>query len=182
MDYINKIICGDCLEVIKGIPDKSVDLVVTSPPYYTTQHKYQRGSGFHYNLDIGEPLYLIEDLSEMLLDKVNDNGVYALNLGYSYGETGIMRPFRIIERLLRFGWFPFDIIIWHKNNPIPIRERLTNSIEYIFILTKKPNWRYPKKINYEHNHWEFPVESKSSGTPNGPLPLSQVKSAENPPI
>lgn len=32
-DYINKIIQGDCLEVMKGIPDNSVDLVVTDPPY-----------------------------------------------------------------------------------------------------------------------------------------------------
>ena len=32
-DYINKIICGDCLEVMKEMPDKSVDLIVTSPPY-----------------------------------------------------------------------------------------------------------------------------------------------------
>ena len=32
-DYINKIICGDCLEVMKGIPDKSIDLVLTDPPY-----------------------------------------------------------------------------------------------------------------------------------------------------
>lgn len=32
-DYINKVICGDCLEVMKGIPDKSIDLVLTDPPY-----------------------------------------------------------------------------------------------------------------------------------------------------
>uniref|UniRef100_A0A6M3JP43 Putative methyltransferase n=1 Tax=viral metagenome TaxID=1070528 RepID=A0A6M3JP43_9ZZZZ len=32
-DYINKVICGDCLQVMKGIPDKSVDLVLTDPPY-----------------------------------------------------------------------------------------------------------------------------------------------------
>jgi len=30
-DFVNKIICGDCLEVMKGIPDKSVDLVLTDP-------------------------------------------------------------------------------------------------------------------------------------------------------
>lgn len=35
-DYINKIICGDCLEVMKGIPDGAVDLVVTDPPYNFT--------------------------------------------------------------------------------------------------------------------------------------------------
>ena len=32
-DYINKILCGDCLDLMKGIPDKAVDLVMTSPPY-----------------------------------------------------------------------------------------------------------------------------------------------------
>jgi len=32
-DYVNKIIHGDCLEVMKDIPDNSVDLVITSPPY-----------------------------------------------------------------------------------------------------------------------------------------------------
>ena len=32
-DFINKIICGDCLEVMKDIPDKSMDLVLTDPPY-----------------------------------------------------------------------------------------------------------------------------------------------------
>jgi len=33
-DLLNKVICGDCLEVMKEIPDKSVDLVLTDPPYY----------------------------------------------------------------------------------------------------------------------------------------------------
>ena len=32
-DFINKVICGDCLEVMKDIPDNSVDLVLTDPPY-----------------------------------------------------------------------------------------------------------------------------------------------------
>lgn len=32
-DFINKVIQGDCLEVMKHIPDKSIDLVLTDPPY-----------------------------------------------------------------------------------------------------------------------------------------------------
>ena len=32
-DFINKVICGDCLEVMKDIPDKSIDLILTDPPY-----------------------------------------------------------------------------------------------------------------------------------------------------
>lgn len=30
---MNSIKCGDCLELIKEIPDKSIDLIVTDPPY-----------------------------------------------------------------------------------------------------------------------------------------------------
>lgn len=41
-DYINKIINGDCLEVMKGIPDKSIDLVLTDPPYEAEAHTLQR--------------------------------------------------------------------------------------------------------------------------------------------
>ena len=32
-DFIDQIICGDCLEIMKWIPDKSVNLVLTDPPY-----------------------------------------------------------------------------------------------------------------------------------------------------
>lgn len=32
-DMINNVILGDCYEVIKNIPDKSIDLIVTDPPY-----------------------------------------------------------------------------------------------------------------------------------------------------
>ncbi len=32
-DFINKIICGDALELIKGIPDSSIDIIITDPPY-----------------------------------------------------------------------------------------------------------------------------------------------------
>ena len=32
-DFINKIICGDAVEMMKQIPNGSVDLVITSPPY-----------------------------------------------------------------------------------------------------------------------------------------------------
>lgn len=32
-NYINKIICGDCIEIMEGLQDKSVDLILTDPPY-----------------------------------------------------------------------------------------------------------------------------------------------------
>jgi len=32
-DFINKIICGDCIEVMKGFPDNCIDTIITDPPY-----------------------------------------------------------------------------------------------------------------------------------------------------
>jgi len=32
-EFINKIHCGDCLDLMREMPDKSVDLVLTDPPY-----------------------------------------------------------------------------------------------------------------------------------------------------
>ena len=31
--FVNRIICGDCIPVMKQMPSNSVDLVVTDPPY-----------------------------------------------------------------------------------------------------------------------------------------------------
>ena len=33
LKYLNEIVCGDSLELIEELPDNSIDLVVTSPPY-----------------------------------------------------------------------------------------------------------------------------------------------------
>jgi len=35
-DWINKVICGDCLEVMKKIPDKFIDMILCDLPYGTT--------------------------------------------------------------------------------------------------------------------------------------------------
>ena len=43
--YLNKIICGDCLEVLKGLPDNSIDLVLTDPPYGINADKGVGGFG-----------------------------------------------------------------------------------------------------------------------------------------
>ena len=79
----------------------------------------------------------------MLLGITDNEEQMALNLGFSYGETGVMRPIDILQRIrTKLGYFVVDNIIWVKKNPIPLRNRLTNAYEYIFILAKTP------KINY----------------------------------
>ena len=75
---------GDCVELLDDIQDNSIDLVITSPTYYNSSHKYQRGTGFHYTQDIGEPLYVIYDCMEKLYSKLKIDGIVCLNIGFSY--------------------------------------------------------------------------------------------------
>lgn len=49
MDYLNRILLGDCEEVLKKMPDNSVDLIFTSPPYADQRQKTYGGvSPQHY--------------------------------------------------------------------------------------------------------------------------------------
>jgi site-specific DNA-methyltransferase (adenine-specific) len=47
-DIKNTVICGDCIEVMKQLPDKCVDLVLTDPPYFLPVQHYvgTRDNGF----------------------------------------------------------------------------------------------------------------------------------------
>lgn len=50
-DYIDKFICGNCLDVLKQMPDNCIDLVVTSPPYNL---KNSTGNGMSVNTKSGK--------------------------------------------------------------------------------------------------------------------------------
>lgn len=55
-DFTNRIICGDAVEVMAEMPENSVDIVVTSPPYDNIRDY----KGFDYNLhSTGEQIYRV---------------------------------------------------------------------------------------------------------------------------
>jgi len=37
---IDRIYCGDCLELMQRIPDRSIDAIITDPPYGTTRNRW----------------------------------------------------------------------------------------------------------------------------------------------
>jgi DNA modification methylase len=52
-EMINQVICGDCLEVMKDIPDNSVDAIITDPPYELGfMGKKWDNSGIAYNINV----------------------------------------------------------------------------------------------------------------------------------
>jgi len=67
-DYINKAICGDCLEVMKAIPDNSIDCVITDPPYFEIKGDFD----FEYD-NFNIYLSFMENVAIELKRICNDN-------------------------------------------------------------------------------------------------------------
>jgi DNA modification methylase len=80
--------------------------------------------------------------------KENAQGGYSIKL--SPGELPIKPkdligiPWRVAFALQADGWYLRQDIIWHKPNPMPesITDRCTKSHEYIFLLSKSPNYYF----------------------------------------
>jgi site-specific DNA-methyltransferase (adenine-specific) len=170
---------GDCLEVIPTLEDDSIQLVITSPPYFNSEKKYQRGIkwgekseiGIHNSVPVGEPLFDILEVMELLKPKVKDGGFVCLNLGFSYSEGKVNRVGELIRQIeRRTHWYNIDRIFWHKTNPIPLQKRLSNSVETIEVFTKHPLAKYPKDIKYEHNFIETPVATSHKNQSHKPFP------------
>lgn len=64
---------GDCLEVMKGIPNGSVDLVITSPPYYNAREYSQYSSYQEY-------LKTMVDIFSVVKDKMNGGSFLCINI------------------------------------------------------------------------------------------------------
>ena len=72
-----------------------------------------------------------------------------------YKEKDLMgMPWRLAFALQDFGWYLRQDIIWHKPNPMPesVKDRCTKSHEYIFLLSKKPQYYFDHLAIQEEAH------------------------------
>jgi len=81
MVTVNKIINGDSFELIKQIPDGSIDLVITSPPYYN-QRDYGTGIGNEDTVDeyIENLLQIFRECIRVIKDTGSIVFVLSLNI------------------------------------------------------------------------------------------------------
>lgn len=145
----NTIINGNSLEVLKSLPDNSIDCCVTSPPYYAL-----RDYGCDGQIGLEEtPEKYIESLCDVFSEVrrvLTPQGTLWLNIGDSYngnkvGNTEVVKNKKVSESndfhkklwsgakpkdligipwMLAFalrsqGWYLRQDIIWHKPNPMP---------------------------------------------------------------
>jgi site-specific DNA-methyltransferase (adenine-specific)/site-specific DNA-methyltransferase (cytosine-N4-specific) len=135
---MGKIICGDIFDKIKEIPDNSIDLIITSPPY---AEKRKNAYGGIPSSDYANWLLSV---SHQFMQKIKPSGSFVLNV--KEGTKDSKRELYIIEYQLEmantYHWI--DTFIWAKKNPFPTgcKKRLKDGFEYCFQFTKTKNYKF----------------------------------------
>ena len=127
-----------------GLPDNSVDLIVTSPPYW---NKRDYGHSDQIGLEPNEDAYVesIMDCLEEWRRVLRPHGSVFLNVGDTYHNKSLLGiPGQIEWRAAKSNWLIRNRIIWAKETgmPDPVKNRLANRHEYVIHLTYKPNYYY----------------------------------------
>ena len=171
MKQLNQIICGDSVEEMKKMPDNSVDLVITSPPYDTLRSYKElvKGMKDEYN----GYSFPFEPITAELARVVKKGGVVIWVVGDSVmkgSETG--SSFRQALHFMEQGFKLHDTMIYEKNgSSFPARRdgnRYSQLFEYMFVFS---NGAKPKTANLicdKKNKWAGWVPwGKKGGTFRG---------------
>jgi site-specific DNA-methyltransferase (adenine-specific) len=156
---------GDCREILRKFPDKCIDCVITSPPYWK-QREYEIGKeykGFIIGNEI-EPSDYIKKLTAVFHEVkrvLKPTGSLWLNIGDKYYNKRLMgMPWRVALALQDDNWILRNDIIWNqlKGTQSP-KDRLRDVYEHIFHFVKNDRYFYnderirikPKKHPYINN-------------------------------
>jgi DNA modification methylase len=77
---LNRVVEGDCLTLISELPEESIDIVVTSPPYWGQRLSSGTGS----EADPRDYLTFLKAVFTRILPKLKSNGIVWINLGDAY--------------------------------------------------------------------------------------------------
>jgi site-specific DNA-methyltransferase (adenine-specific) len=131
---LDQIIQGDCLDVLKTLPDNSVNLIVTSPPYAEKRKKTYGG------IPADEYVSWFLPLAAELLRVLKPTGSFVLNIkeGTSDGE----RQTYVLELVIALkaqGWRWTEEYIWCKKNSFPGKwpNRFRDAWEHCYHFTKE---------------------------------------------
>lgn len=132
--FLNKddicLIKGDCLEKMKSIPDESVDLTVTSPPYdnLRTYNGNNDLWGEHVWRDVISDLYRITKQGGVVVWIVGDATIKGSETGTSFKQA---------IHAMESGFKLHDTMIWNKGSfTNPSSNRFHQVFEYMFVFSK----------------------------------------------
>lgn len=143
-------VVGDSLEVLRRMPDNSVSLVLTSPPYAL---HFKKAYG---NKDKHEYIEWMLPFAHEIRRVLKDDGSFVLNIGGSYNKgvpTRSIYHFKLLVALVEeVGLHLAQECFWYNPAKMPMpaewvtvrRIRVKDSVEYVWWLSKTP---HPKADN-----------------------------------
>lgn len=119
---------GDCLDLMKQIPDKSIDMVLTSPPYDNLRN-YNNSSKWSFEVfkNIANELYRVVNEYSCVVWIVNDATIKGSETGSSFRQALYFKE---------IGFNLHDTMIWQKISPYHQKNRYIQCFEYMFVFSK----------------------------------------------
>jgi len=157
---INHIYTGDCLEIMKTFPDKSVNCVITSPPY-NLGNNHHTGNNRHnpYTDDLPEEKYQIEQ--GLVLDElyriVKDEGSIFYNHKNRIKDGTSITPY---NWLLKTKWIIKQEMVWFNGSQNFDKIRFYPMTERIYWLVKDKKTKLVNVINH-HDLFRWKPEGTS---------------------
>ena len=142
-------ITGDALEVLRTLPDNTIDCVITSPPYWQLREYNTNNNPKEIGNELDYKQY-VKNLTEIFWEVkriLTGAGSLWLNLGDKYNDKALMgMPWRVALSLMDSGWILRNDIIWDQmKGTQSCKDRLRDVYEHIFHFVKN------KKYYYDHN-------------------------------
>lgn len=171
MDFkTNHIYQGDSLDILRSLPDESVDMCITSPPYWNMRD-YNVGNQLGLEYTTNEFIENLYSVFHEVKRVLKNEGSLWINIRDTYSK-GVKRcnvknkslcmiPERLIIKLLDDGWILRNDIIWHKPNAMPdsCKNRFTVDYEHLYFLTKNEKGYY-----FETQYEPYTSERKDKKT------------------
>jgi len=134
----------DAIDLLRGLPNESIDLVLTSPPYALQRQKE------YGNVSKEQYVEWFRPFGEAIYRALKPMGSFVLNLGGSYNAVAPTRSLYHFKVLLMLceevGFHLAQECFWYNPAKLPSpaewvnvrRMRIKDSVEYVFWLSKNP--------------------------------------------
>lgn len=151
MEIKTDIYPGDCKDVLKGLPENSVDLIFTSPPYADQRKKSYGGIHPDKYVDWFLPI------TEQLLRVLKPTGTFVLNIKEKVvkGERSTY-VLELIPEMKKQGWLWTEEFIWHKKNSYPGKwpNRFRDAWERLLQFNKQKQFNmYQEEVMVPMGEW-----------------------------
>lgn len=127
--------CGDCLELMKDIPDSSVDLIITDPPYKVTSRGSAGNSGGMMQKDINKKGKVFKYNDIDCIEYAPEFYRILKDGSHCYVMTNHVNLIHMLNTFTDCGFHFIKSLIWDKGNKI-MGQYYMSQFEYILFFRK----------------------------------------------